>query len=106
MTVNTNRRRSAIAICAGIALLAALWAMPAGAHDPAHPPYPGWEHIKCACRANGHSYEVGQQVCLKTPAGLRLAECRLSQNVTTWALQSEGCDVSAQLPSTPIPGRS
>lgn len=77
---------------------------PALAHDPAHPPYPGWENIKCACRANGQSYELGQRVCLSTPAGYRVAECRMSQNVTTWALQSEACDVTAQTTATPIQG--
>lgn len=85
--------------------LGLLLATPAAlAHDPAHPPYPGWENIKCACRANGKNYEVGQRVCLSTPKGFRIAECRLSQNVTTWALQSEACDVTAQMPATPITG--
>ena len=86
--------------------LALLLAAPAAlAHDPAHPPYPGWENIKCACRANGQSYEVGQRVCLSTPAGFRVAECRMSQNVTTWALQSEACDVTAQTTAVPIQGQ-
>ena len=62
---------------------------------------PGWQHINCMCRANGQRYHVGERVCLSTPAGLRIAECRMSQNVTNWAVQSEGCDVSAGLPQPP-----
>ena len=73
---------------------------PVMAHDAnAPPPFPGWHNIKCACRANGRSYELGQHVCLKTPSGYRIAECRMSQNVTNWAVQSESCDVSAGLPA-------
>src|SRR5215475_4636625 len=75
-----------------VTVLPLIGSMSAQAHDPAHPPYPGWEHIKCACLANGHSYEVGQRVCLQTPTGFQMAECKLSQNVTTWALQPGNCD--------------
>ena len=52
-------------------------------------------HINCTCRANGRSYGLGERVCLSTPGGSRMAECRMSQNVTSWVVQGEeGCVVS------------
>ena len=85
----------ALLLCPGVTVVAA--------HDAnAPPPFPGWHDIKCACLANGRSYVLGERVCLKTPSGFRVAECRMSQNVMSWAFQPEACDVSAQLPHSPI----
>jgi hypothetical protein len=53
--------------------------------------------IDCRCRANGRTYELGQRVCLSTPSGHRVAECRMVQNVTSWAVAQEDCSVSALL---------
>ena len=60
--------------------------------------------IECRCRANGQSYELGSRVCLRTPAGYRVAECRMVQNVTSWSFGREDCSVTALLslrPATP-----
>ena len=65
-----------------------------GAEPPNVPPGHG---IQCRCRANGRSYELGEKVCLKTPDGYRIAECRMSQNVTSWALAKDDCMVNAGL---------
>jgi hypothetical protein len=54
-------------------------------------PIPG---VRCSCRANGRSYEVGERACIATPGGPRLARCALVQNVTSWAIEAEGCQVS------------
>ena len=86
----------------GLVVLIAMATLPVMAHDAnAPPPFPGWHDIKCACRANGRSYELGQHVCLKTPSGYRVAECRMSQNVMSCAMQTDSCDVSAGLPRSP-----
>ena len=61
------------------------------AEDRAQGPIPG---IRCSCRANGRSYEVGERACIATPSGPRLARCRLVQNVTSWEVEAEGCEVS------------
>jgi hypothetical protein len=67
----------------------------------------GAARIDCTCRANGHSYHLGERVCLSTPQGFRVAECRMSQNVTSWAVGSEDCVVSAVTPAPwPAGGRS
>jgi hypothetical protein len=54
-------------------------------------------HIDCRCRANGRTYELGATVCLPTPAGHRVAECRMVQNVTSWRFAQEDCSVTARL---------
>ncbi len=69
-------------LAAGVGLLVAA----APAPDP---------HANCMCRANGQRYHVGERVCLNTAAGLRMAECRMAQNVTSWAVQGEACNLSA-----------
>ncbi len=61
--------------------------------------------IACRCRANGHGYELGERACLRTPAGYRLAECRMVQNVTSWSVLAgaagEVCGVVSRLASPP-----
>ena len=50
-------------------------------------PLPGqWPH-----------FGLGEQVCLKTPSGYRIAECSMQQNVTSWAVRKEECMVNARL---------
>jgi hypothetical protein len=51
--------------------------------------------IECHCRANGQSYQLGARVCLSTPSGYRMAECRMQQNVTTWQVGVEECSVTS-----------
>ncbi len=53
--------------------------------------------LKCHCRANGRTYELGERVCLLSPQGLRVAECRMQQNVTSWQFDREDCSVNASL---------
>jgi hypothetical protein len=73
--------------------LALLTAVSAAAADGVGPgaaaPY-----IDCRCRANGRSYALGERACVYTPGGPRIAECRMVQNVTSWAVQGDGCVVS------------
>jgi hypothetical protein len=55
---------------------------------------------KCTCRANGRSYELGERICLMSPSGWRVAECRMAQNVTSWEFGTEECNVGADLAPT------
>ena len=64
---------------------------------PGQPQAASPRKIECRCRANGRNYELGQRICLLTPAGYRVAECRMSQNVTSWAFGGEECALSAAL---------
>ena len=54
-------------------------------------------HINCTCRANGRSYHVGDQVCLSTAKGYRMAQCQMQQNVTNWLISPDDCSVSSRL---------
>lgn len=76
-----------------LAGLAALAAATAAAPGPARAdgPVPG---IDCKCRANGTYYRTGERACIGTADGPRTAECRMVQNVTSWAVTGEGCVVA------------
>ena len=76
----------------------AISAAPAGAEGQAAPAAP--RHIDCRCRANGRTYELGAKICLPTPKGHRVAECRMEQNVTSWKFAPEDCSVTAGLHPT------
>ena len=57
--------------------------------------------IECHCRANGRNYELGARICLRSPAGYRLAECRMQQNVTSWTFGQDDCSPTAGRPAPP-----
>ena len=60
---------------------------------------PAFAASECTCRFFGHSYKVGEQVCLKTPKGLRVANCGLELNNTSWKISDRACSVNtASLP--------
>lgn len=75
----------------GLVLLAAP-AAAAGAQELGPP-----ETRRCTCRANGRSYGLGERVCLESPAGWRIAECRLAGNVTSWVFGPQSCHLDAAL---------
>jgi hypothetical protein len=82
-------------------LLALSTAAPAAAAQFGHqPPHAIVPERDCTCRANGRSYRMGERVCLRAPDGaLRTAECRMVQNVTSWAFSQESCGVVSFLPA-------
>lgn len=65
----------------------------------------GTAYHNCTCRAQGRSYQLGERVCLATPRGYRVAECRMQQNVTSWNISAEDCSVSAGGPPQPPASR-
>ena len=69
----------------------------AAAHEVAGAPGQPPIHIECRCRANGQTFALGEKVCLQTPSGYRVAECRMEQNVTSWSFAPEECMVNARL---------
>ncbi len=99
------RRRLRAAAAAALVTLAAPVAAP-GPAATAAAQGSGNPAIACRCRANGHDYELGERACLRTPAGLRLAECRMVQNVTSWSVLAgaagEGCGVVSGLAPPPL----
>jgi hypothetical protein len=45
----------------------------------------------CTCRGPGVVAKHGQTVCLRTPAGLRLARCEMVLNNSSWTFLPEPC---------------
>jgi hypothetical protein len=48
-------------------------------------------HAECYCRAQGRRFGMGDQVCLRSPDGPRLARCVMDLNVTSWRFTGESC---------------
>jgi hypothetical protein len=53
--------------------------------------------IPCRCVFQGHSYRVGDIVCMSTHVGVVLTRCDMNQNITSWVPSDQPCNVS-QLP--------
>ena len=45
----------------------------------------------CTCRYAGKTYQNGEYACIKLGGGYRLAQCSLSENVSSWRFLQEGC---------------
>ena len=54
------------------------------AHDP----------LDCYCRAQGRIFAPGEMVCLRTPQGPRMAECKMVINVMSWGMTDRACPES------------
>jgi hypothetical protein len=52
---------------------------------------PGHSPLDCYCRAQGRMFAPGEKVCLKTPDGPRLAQCRMETNVMSWSVTEVPC---------------
>jgi hypothetical protein len=50
-----------------------------------------WAGANCTCRGPGVEATIGETVCLKTPAGLRLARCEMVLNNTSWKFLPDAC---------------
>lgn len=51
-------------------------------------------HAECYCRAKGRQWGMGEQVCLRSPEGPRMARCVMDLNVTSWRFTGEACPES------------
>lgn len=58
-------------------------------------PYP-----ECRCQNYGNYYKVGQEACIKTNKGPRMARCILKLNVSFWEWLDQPCPVSDYTPVT------
>jgi hypothetical protein len=55
----------------------------------------------CTCRFQGRDYDLGQNVCLTTPKGARMATCGMVLNNTSWQFSETPCVVSKAPPVPP-----
>ena len=87
----------------GPALALLLLAAPARAADPPHDP------ADCTCRgSDGRAYWLGEQTCIATAEGPRLAECVMALNNTTWRVTGRACPEARiqNAPATTSPTRT
>ncbi|WP_350334801.1 hypothetical protein [Coralliovum pocilloporae] len=56
-------------------------------------PYP-----ECRCQNYGNYYKVGEEACIKTNKGPRMARCILKINVSFWEWLDRPCPVSNYTP--------
>ena len=54
----------------------------------------GAQHPECTCRFKGESLGLGSQACIATPQGMRLAECVMEQNITSWRAGQQPCPIA------------
>ncbi len=48
----------------------------------------------CYCRAAGRIFEEGEEACLQTAEGPRIAQCSMELNVMSWRVRSSPCPES------------
>jgi hypothetical protein len=83
-SVSANRRKSVVGLIAAAALLAIQpinFANLVYAQDSKRP---------CECRANGKTWQLGEQTCVM--GNMRI--CGMNANVTTWIETAQPCNVS------------
>ncbi len=51
----------------------------------------------CTCKYTDGEVKEGETACIKTAAGPRLARCGKSQNVSSWLLTDESCELTLSL---------
>lgn len=66
---------------------------------------------ECTCRAPGHIAHHGETICLKTPAGPRLARCEMVLNNASWTILPDACPEASlarpfELAMSPMPAAS
>lgn len=54
----------------------------------------GVQNPECTCRFGGANLALGAQICVPTQQGMRMAECVMEQNVTSWKAGPLPCPVS------------
>jgi hypothetical protein len=59
----------------------------------------------CRCRANGQFFDLGDTVCIRTPAGLKLAQCQMALNNTSWTVVRDSCPTARSTPLSAKPER-
>lgn len=59
----------------------------------------GWtgQPIPCRCRYQGHTFQLGTIVCMRTHLGIRLTRCELVLNNTSWVPTQETCAISGRM---------
>lgn len=84
---------------ASLFALAILAAAPAAAKSPWI--QAGLDNPECTCRSRGANLALGSQICIPTPGGMKMAECVMEQNVTSWRATAAPCPEARLQNATP-----
>ncbi|WP_457094006.1 hypothetical protein [Microvirga sp. P5_D2] len=80
-----------------VVVLALLIAAPAAAHEMPMPESAlaqAQALPDCYCRAAGRIFEEGEEACLQTTEGPRIAQCSMELNVMSWRIKPTLCPES------------
>ena len=58
--------------------------------------------IPCTCRFQGVDFGLGEEICMKRPAGSTLARCEMVLNNTSWKFTEAPCPVTELQPTVTI----
>jgi hypothetical protein len=58
---------------------------------------PATAHADCKCLFDGGEVKEGELACIKTADGPKLARCGKSQNVTSWVVTEDDCEIKQSL---------
>ncbi len=78
-----------------VVVLSMMMAVPAAAHETPMPqPVRAQALPDCECRAAGRIFEEGEEACLSTTEGPRVAQCSMELNVMSWTIRPTPCPES------------
>jgi hypothetical protein len=80
-----------------VVVLVLLIAAPVAAHEmpmPEFVPAQAQALPDCYCRAAGRIFEEGEEACLQTTEGPRIAQCSMELNVMSWSIRPTLCPES------------
>ena len=56
--------------------------------------------VNCTCRYQGSNYHIGDEICLNSPSGPKMATCDMVLNNTSWSISKTPCPTARM---TPVP---
>jgi hypothetical protein len=78
-----------------VVVLSLIIAVPVAAHEmPMPEPVQAQALPDCYCRAAGRIFEEGEEACLQTTEGPRIAQCSMELNVMSWRIKPTLCPES------------
>jgi hypothetical protein len=60
---------------------------------------------ECTCRLNGRDIPLGQNACIPSPRGARIATCGMVLNNTSWQFSETPCVVSQASDAPDVAGK-
>lgn len=75
-----------------VVVLSMMAGVPVAAHETGMPhPIEAQALPDCYCRAQGRIFAEGDEACLQTTEGPRIAQCSMELNVMSWTIRPMPC---------------